>query len=209
MPAEEFVFVVDDDEAARNSLVWLLSSVKHQVLCYPSANVFLESYDGRPGCLILDVCMPGLSGLALLLEVQRRQWPLVCLVVTGHGDVPMAVTAMRSGAIDFLQKPFNNHVLLDRTEEALCRSRALQKAESTKTEVEALFNKLTSREREVAWLVYSGLPNKRIADNLSLSCKTVEAHRAHMMTKMAANSVADLVQKLSVLGVASYHRGQC
>lgn len=107
----------------------------------------------------------------------------------------MAVTAMRSGAVDFLQKPFNNHVLLERTEEALCRSRALRKAESTKTEVETLFSRLTSREREVAWLVYAGFPNKRIADNLSLSCKTVEAHRAHMMSKMAANSVADLVSE--------------
>lgn len=205
MLADEVVFVVDDDEAARNSLVWLLSSVRYCVFCYSSANAFLDGYDGRPGCLILDVCMPGMSGLGLQLEIQRRQWPLVCLLVTGHGDIPMAVTAMRGGAIDFLQKPFNNHVLLDRTEEALGRARALRKAVSTKAEVEALFSKLTSREREVAWLVYSGLPNKRIAGNLSLSCKTVEAHRAHMMTKMAASSVADLVQKLSLLGVTDVH----
>lgn len=200
MLTDEFVFVVDDDEAARNSLVWLLSSVGYRVLCYSSANEFLEGYDGQSGCLILDVCMPGMSGLNLQCEVQKRQWPLVCILVTGHGDVPMAVTAMRSGALDFLQKPFNNQMLLERTEEALRRSRAKHKAVNSKTEVEALFNKLTSREREVAWLVYSGLPNKRIADKLSLSCKTVEAHRAHMMSKMAANSVADLVQKLSLLG---------
>jgi FixJ family two-component response regulator len=111
----------------------------------------------------------------------------------------MAVTAMRHGAIDFLQKPFNNQVLLDRTEEALARARGLYRAEVARSEVDASFNKLTCREREVAWLIHGGMSNKRIAAELSLSCKTVEVHRANVMAKMSAHSVVDLVQKLGVL----------
>ena len=199
MPAEESVFVVDDDEAARESLAWLLTSVGYSVVCYPSANAFLENYDGRAGCLILDVRMPGMSGLNLQQELQKHNWPLSSILVTGHGDVPMAVAAMRAGALDFLQKPFNNQSLLDRTEEALSRARALRHAASAKSEIETRFGRLTCREREVAWLVFAGKPNKVIADNLSLSCKTVEAHRASMMAKMQTHSVADLVQKLSLL----------
>ncbi len=206
MPDEECVFVVDDDEAARESLAWLLTSVGYSVACYPSANAFLESYDGRAGCLILDVRMPGMSGLHLQQEVLKGQWPLPCILVTGHGDIPMAVAAMRSGALDFLQKPFNNQMLLDRTEEAIARARAMRRAVNAKSEIEARFARLTCREREVAWLVFAGMPNKIIADKLSLSCKTIEAHRASMMAKMETHSVADLVQKLSLLNAAESER---
>lgn len=199
MQAEESVFVVDDDEAARESLAWLLKSVGYSVTCYSSANSFLENYDGRAGCIILDVRMPGISGLSLQMELQKQHWPLSSILVTGHGDIPMAVAAMRSGALDFLQKPFNNQALLDRTEEALARARALRHAASARSEVEARFGRLTCREREVAWLVFAGKPNKLIADKLSLSCKTVEAHRASMMAKMQTHSVADLVQQLNLL----------
>lgn len=199
MPAEECIFVVDDDEAARESLVWLLTSVGYSVACYPSANAFLDSYNGRPGCLILDVRMPGMSGLQLQQEVLKRQWPLPCILVTGHGDIPMAVAAMRSGALDFLQKPFHNQMLLDRVEEALGRARVLRRAVNAKSEVASRFGRLTCREREVAWLVFAGTPNKVIADKLSLSCKTIEAHRASMMAKMESHSIADLVQKLTLL----------
>lgn len=202
MPADERVFVVDGDEAARESLAWLLTSVGYSVACYPSADAFLGSYDGQAGCLILDVRMPGMSGLHLQQELVRRQCPLTYILVTGHGDVPMAVGAMRNGALDFLQKPFNNQVLLDRTEEALSRARALRRAVNAKSEVETRFGKLTSREREVAWLVFVGMPNKLIADKLALSCKTVEAHRASMMAKMETHSVADLVQKLNLLHIS-------
>jgi FixJ family two-component response regulator len=135
MRANEWVFVVDDDQAARESLEYLLTSVGYRVCTYTSANEFLDKYDDRLGCVILDIRMPGMSGLQLQLELQKRQSPLASIVVTGHGDVPMAVTAMRHGAIDFLQKPFNNQVLLDRTEEALARARGLYKAETARSEV--------------------------------------------------------------------------
>ena len=201
MRANEWVFVVDDDQAARESLEYLLISVGYRVCTFTSARDFLDNYDDRLGCVIMDVRMPGMSGLQLQLELQKRHSPLASIVVTGHGDVPMAVTAMRHGAVDFLQKPFNNQILLDRTEEALARARGLYKAEVARSEVDASFNKLTCREREVAWLVYAGMSNKRIAAELSLSCKTVEVHRASVMAKMSAHSVVDLVQKLNVLVV--------
>lgn len=199
MRSSEWVFVVDDDQAARESLEYLLTSVGYRVSAFTSANEFLENYDDRLGCVILDVRMPGMSGLQLQLELQKRHSPLASIVVTGHGDVPMAVSAMRHGAVDFLQKPFNDQILLDRTEEALARARGLYKVEIARSEVDADFNKLTCREREVAWLVYAGMSNKRIASELSLSCKTVEVHRANVMAKMEAHSVVELVQKLGVL----------
>lgn len=201
MRVNEWVFVVDDDQAARESLEYLLTSVGYHVCSYASANEFIEKYDDRLGCVILDVRMPGMSGMQLQLELQKRHSPLASILVTGHGDIPMAVTAMRHGAVDFLQKPYNDQVLLDRTEEALSRARGMYKAEVARSEVDTSFNRLTCREREVAWLIYSGLSNKRIAAELSLSCKTVEVHRANVMAKMAAHSVVDLVQKLSVLVV--------
>jgi len=199
MRTSEWVFVVDDDRAARESLEYLLTSVGYRVCGFQSANDFIVGYGDRVGCLILDVRMPGMSGLQLLLELERRQPPLSTIVVTGHGDVPMAVTAMRHGAIDFLQKPFNNQALLDRTEEAMARARGLYKAEISRSEVDANFNRLTCREREVAWLIFGGMSNKQIAAELELSCKTVEAHRANVMGKMSAHCVVDLVQKLNVL----------
>ncbi|MFA5898176.1 MAG: response regulator [Hyphomicrobium sp.] len=201
MRASEWVFVVDDDQAARESLEYLLTSVGYHVCSFASANEFIEKYDDRLGCVILDIRMPGMSGMQLQLELQRRHSPLASIVVTGHGDIPMAVTAMRHGAIDFLQKPYNDQVLLDRTEEALTRARGLYRAEVARSEVDTSFNRLTCREREVAWLIYAGMSNKRMAGELSLSCKTVEVHRANVMAKMAAHSVVDLVQKLSVLVV--------
>lgn len=199
MHTSEWVFVVDDDQAARESLEYLLTSVGYRVNTFTSADEFLAKYDDRIGCVILDVRMPGMSGLQLQRELQKRHSPLTSIVVTGHGDVPMAVTAMRYGAIDFLQKPFNNQVLLDRTEEALARARGYYQAETARAEVEANFSKLTAREREVAWLIYSGMSNKRVAAELSLSSKTVEVHRANVMSKMMAQSVVDLVQKLGII----------
>ena len=201
MQANEWVFVVDDDEAARESLEYLLASVGYHVRGYGSANEFLDKYDDSLGCVILDVRMPGMSGMQLQQELQKRQSPLASIVVTGHGDIPMAVAAMRLGAVDFLQKPYNDQLLLERTEEALARARGLHRAEEARSEVDGCFNKLTCREREVAWLIHSGLSNKQIAHELSLSPKTVEVHRANVMSKMAARSVVDLVQKLSVLVV--------
>lgn len=194
------VLVVDDDRAARESLRWLLESVGHTVLCYQSANEFLSSYTGRPGCLVLDVRMPGVSGLELQREIMQRDWCLPIILVTGHGDVPMAVRAMRAGALDFLQKPYNDQLLLERTEQALALARTRWEAKEVETAIRARYQQLTKREREIAALVSDGNSNKVIAAELGLSCKTVEVYRGHMMTKMAARSVAELVQMLNKIG---------
>lgn len=195
MPEQQTVFVVDDDQAARESLRWLLESVGHHVQCYGSAREFLAECDGTvPGCLVLDVRMPGMSGLELQNFLQERQWCLPIIMVTGHGDIPMAVRAMKSGAVDFLQKPYNDQALLDRIQHALdlCRQRRHEYYELSK--IRQNYQKLTPREREVAELVVSGKANKVIAIELDLSPKTIEVHRANVMEKMQVRSLSELVR---------------
>ncbi|MBW8365972.1 MAG: response regulator transcription factor [Rhizobium sp.] len=192
---QQTVFVVDDDQAARESLRWLLESVGHQVCCPASALEFLESYDGSvPGCLVLDVRMPGMGGLELQNHLLERGWCLPVILVTGHGDVPMAVRAMKAGAVDFLEKPYNDQVLLERIQRALelCRQRSHDHEKLA--EFQASFQHLTLREREVAALVVSGKANKVIAIELGLSPKTIEVHRANVMFKMRVKSLPELVQ---------------
>ena len=193
------VLVVDDDAAARESLRWLLESVGHEVVCYGSASEFLEDYSGEPACLILDVRMPGMSGLELQREVQQRDWRLPIIMVTGHGDVPMAVRAMRAGAVDFLQKPYNDQALIERTEHALQMAQRAWLEWAQDKKVRSHFGQLTRREREIAVLVGSGKSTKQIAHELGLSGKTVEVYRANMMAKMGARSVVHLVKMLSRL----------
>lgn len=197
MTGKGSVLVVDDDAAARESLRWLLESVGHEVHCFESANAFLDAYSGEPGCLILDVRMPGMSGLELQREVEMRDWRLPIIMVTGHGDVPMAVRAMRGGAIDFLQKPYNDQALIERTEQALQLARRVWQEAQCRNEIRVRFERLTRREREIAWSVGTGKSNKLIARELGLSCKTVEVYRANMMAKMEAQGVVDLVQMLA------------
>jgi len=195
MKERQTVFVVDDDEAARESLRWLLESVGHHVNCPASAREFLESYDGsEPGCLVLDVRMPGMSGLELQNHLIERGWCLPVIVVTGHGDVPMAVRAMKAGAIDFLQKPYNDQTLLDRIQQALelCSQRRQNRSELAL--IRANHDHLTQREREVAERVVAGKANKVIAIELGLSPKTIEVYRANVMFKMQAHSLSGLVQ---------------
>ncbi len=195
MKERQTVFVVDDDEAARESLRWLLESVGHHVNCPASAREFLESYDGsEPGCLVLDVRMPGMSGLELQNHLIERGWCLPVIVVTGHGDVPMAVRAMKAGAIDFLQKPYNDQTLLDRIQQALelCSQRRQNRSELAL--IRANHDHLTQREREVAERVVAGKANKVIAIELGLSPKTIEVYRANVMFKMQAHSLSELVQ---------------
>jgi len=195
MKERQTVFVVDDDEAARESLRWLLESVGHHVNCPASAREFLESYDGsEPGCLVLDVRMPGMSGLELQNHLIERGWCLPVIVVTGHGDVPMAVRAMKAGAIDFLQKPYNDQTLLDRIQQALelCSQRRQNRSELAL--IRANHDHLTQREREVAERVVAGKANKVIAFELGLSPKTIEVYRANVMFKMQAHSLSELVQ---------------
>ncbi len=195
MAEQQTVFVIDDDQAVRESLHWLLESVGHRVCGYASAREFLDAYDGTaPGCLVLDVRIPGMSGLELQNHLLERDWCLPVIIVTGHGDVPMAVRAMKAGAIDFLQKPYNDQALLDRIQLALelCRQRRHSHGELAR--IQANYRQLTPREREVAAHVVAGKANKVIAIELGLSPKTIEVHRANVMFKMRVKSLPELVQ---------------
>ncbi len=204
MTEQQTVFVVDDDQAARESLRWLLESVGHRVSCYPSAREFLEIYDGKvPGCLVLDVRMPGMSGLELQSLLLERNWCLPVIIVTGHGDVPMAVRAMKAGAVDFLQKPYNDQALLDRIQQALELCSQRRRNLSELAQIQDNYLQLTPREREVAALVVAGKANKVIAIELGLSPKTIEVHRANVMYKMQAHSLSELVQMCMRLETAA------
>ena len=189
------VFVVDDDEAVRASLKLLLKTLGLPAQTYASAHEFLATFDARrDGCLVLDIRMPGMSGLELQGELNTRGAILPIIFITGHGDVPMAVEAMQRGAMDFLQKPFRDQDLLDRITEALARDRAGRELLGNRERIRARVAGLTPREREVMALVTQGKANKVIAADLDLSQRTVEIHRAHVMEKMGANSLAHLVR---------------
>jgi FixJ family two-component response regulator len=195
MPPEPTVFVVDDDPAMRDSLCWLLQSVDLHVETYPSADAFLAAYDvGRPGCLVLDVRMPGMSGLNLQDELRARHIRLPIIMLSGHAEVPTAVRALKAGAIDFMEKPFSDELLLDRIRHAIDLDREQRDAEARRSAVAERYALLTPREREVMELVTAGKANKVIAAELGLSPKTVEVHRAAVMDKMQADSVPDLVR---------------
>jgi two-component system, LuxR family, response regulator FixJ len=195
MPPDPTVFVVDDDPAMRDSLCWLLQSVDLHVETYPSADAFLAAYDvGRPGCLVLDVRMPGMSGLNLQDELRTRNIRLPIIMLSGHAEVPTAVRALKAGAIDFMEKPFSDELLLDRIRQAIDLDREQRDAGARRAAVAERYALLTPREREVMELVTAGKANKVIAADLGLSPKTVEVHRAAVMDKMHADSVADLVR---------------
>ncbi len=191
------VYVVDDDPAMRHSLGWLIGSLGLAVQSFASAEEFLRAFKpDRPGCLVTDVRMPGMSGLELQDTLARAGSLLSVVVVTGHADVPMAVRALRAGAVDFIEKPFNDQLLLDRVHEALEKSRRAWEAAERKRSVRALIGRLTPRERQVAALVVAGKPNKVIAAEINLSMKTVEVHRHNVMDKLEVSSVADLTRLL-------------
>lgn len=189
------VFVVDDDQAVVRSLRWLIESVNLKVEAFESARAFQQGYDAsRPGCLVLDVRMPGLSGLELQEWLAAHDVHVPIIFITGHGDVKMAVKAVQSGAFDFIEKPFNDQDLLDRVQKAIDFDTEQREALNKRSQLKDLLDGLTTREREVLDLVADGLSNKAIANKLGLSSKTVEVHRGHMMAKMQASSVADLVK---------------
>lgn len=191
------IHIVDDDDDFRDSLLWLLESHDYHVVCHASAEALLDGFDDRgPGCLILDIRMPGMSGLELFEELVARgnRWPVI--FITGHGDVPMAVRAVKRGAFDFLEKPFEEQSLLAAVDAALTHSRSRAQDASWREGFGARLESLTSREREVLELVIQGKMNKIIADALGISIKTVEAHRGKMMDKMGVRSIADLVQNM-------------
>jgi FixJ family two-component response regulator len=188
------IFVVDDDEAVRSSMKLLLKTLGLPAETYSSAQEFLTAFDARRGgCLVLDIRMPGMSGLELQEELNARGAILPIIFITGHGDVPMAVEAMQRGAMDFLQKPFRDQDLVDRIHKALEKDRAGRALLGSRERIRARLAQLTPRELEVMRLVTQGKPNKVIAGDLELSQRTVEIHRAHVMDKMGANSLAHLV----------------
>jgi two-component system response regulator FixJ len=196
---EPTVFIVDDDQAVARSLRWLIESVQLKVETFASAQAFLDGYAAaKPGCLVLDVRMPGMSGIELQerLTVQRIRIPII--FITGHGDVQMAVRAVQAGAFDFIEKPFNDQDLLDRIQRAIAVDSERRERDSQRAQLSTLFAGLTPREREVMDLVVEGMSNKAVANTLGLSAKTVEVHRAKVMEKMNARSVSDLV-KMSML----------
>ncbi len=196
---EPTVFVVDDDAAVRDSLRWLAQSVGLAVQTFARAEDFLNEYDpATPGCLLLDVRMPGMSGLSLQDELAVRHATLPVIILTGYGEVATAVRALKTGAVDFIEKPFSDEVLLDRVRQALLQDKHTRQARAWHAEVQERYARLTPRERAVLDLVVAGRANKVIAGDLGLSAKTVEVHRANVMRKMEAQSVAELV-RLSLL----------
>lgn len=198
---DQQVFIVDDEEAVRDSIAMLLRSVGLRSLIFPDATSFLKNYQANwPGCLVLDVRMPHMSGLELQQELNRRGWSLPVIFITGHGDVPMAVEAMRAGALDFLQKPFKDDELIRRVQKALEQDTRERETLRQRDELVRRAAELTPREREVAQRIVAGDANKVIAADLGLSERTVELHRAHVMQKMGARGLAQLVQMFLQLG---------
>lgn len=191
------VFIVDDDDGVRSSLRILLKSVGIATSPLASAREFLEQYHvSQPGCMLLDIRMPGMSGLELQTELNRRGAMIPVIFITGHGDVPMAVEAMQHGAFDFLQKPFRDQDLLDRVQKALARDAENRSAIRQHERIRVRVKTLTPREKEVLDLLTQGKQNKMMANDLGLSQRTVEIHRAHVMEKMEAKSVAQLVRMM-------------
>ena len=195
IPKRGTVYVVDDDEAVCDSLQWLLEGKDYRVRCFDSAESFLSRYDAHEvACLIVDIRMGGMTGLELQNRLIENQSPLPIMFITGHGDVPMAVDTMKKGAMDFIQKPFNEEQLASLVERMLEQAKDTFAEHQLTASREALLSKLTLRETQVLERIVAGRLNKQIADDLSISIKTVEAHRANIMEKLSANTVADLLK---------------
>lgn len=195
IPEKSTIYVVDDDEAVRDSLQWLLEGKGYRVRCFDSSETFLTRFDPREvACLFVDIRMNGMSGLELQDKLIERKSPLPIVFITAHGDVPMAVETMKKGALDFIQKPFDENklfALVEKMQESAQIAFASHERASTR---EILLGKLTNREAQVLERIVAGRLNKQIADDLSISIKTVEAHRANIMEKLGANTVADLLK---------------
>jgi len=199
---EPIVFVIDDDASMRRALTNLFQSVGLAVEVFGSAPEMLQSkLPEVASCLVLDIRLPGLSGLDFQAELAKANIHMPIIFMTGHGDIPMTVRAMKGGAIDFLTKPFRDQDMLDAVVMAIERDRKRREIEKVVADLQALFATLTSREREVLALVATGLMNKQIAAELGLAEITVKIHRGHIMKKMGARSLADLVRKAETLGI--------
>lgn len=199
MPNEPVVHVVDDDEAARESLAFLLDSAGMPNRTYASAELFLSALSEiRSGCVVTDVRMPGMSGLDLLGHLVQSRSTLPVIIITGHGDVPLAVEAMKLGAIDFIEKPFNDEVMLSSIRAVLSRGESADQRNQNRADAADRIAKLSGRERDVLRGLVAGKPNKIIAFDLGISPRTVETYRANVMTKMQVASLSELV-RLSLL----------
>lgn len=196
------VFIVDDDLGVRQMVARMVRSVGLMPRAFESVRDFLDQIDpARPGCVVLDVRLPGESGLDLQEHLARMNVRIPIIFITGHGDIPMSVRAMKAGAVDFLEKPFNDQALLDAIHAALARDADERQAESARTDARARFATLTPREREVLALVVAGLANKQIAVRLGTTGQTIKLHRGRVMSKMQADSVAELVVLAQRAGV--------
>jgi two-component system response regulator FixJ len=204
MTGDTTVYVVDDDDAARDSLAFLLKAAKLPVATFSSGDAFLAELPNiAGGCVITDIRMPGISGIELLKRLRREPNPPSVIVITGHGDVPLAVEAMKHGASDFLEKPFDDEVLLGAVQSALARREADGRRDAQRSEVLDKLATLSSRERQVLDGLVEGLPNKSIAHDLKISPRTVEIYRANTMTKMGARSLSELVRMALLAGLTS------
>jgi FixJ family two-component response regulator len=202
---EQMVFVIDDDPSMRTAIKELIEAVGLNCQVFASGQELLDArLPDLPGCLILDVRLPGLSGLHLQRELAERGNHIPIIFITGHGDIPMSVQAMKAGAVEFLTKPFRDQDLLDAIEQATERDRTARRQRVETVELSARYGSLTPREREVMQLVVTGLLNKQIAVQLSISEKTVNVHRAQVMQKMKADSLADLVRMSEKLRTTSH-----
>lgn len=189
------VYVIDDDEAMRDSLQFMLDSADFQVSLFESAHKFLDSLSGIPfGCVVSDIRMPGIDGIELLKRLKATHGTLPVIIMTGHGDVPLAVEAMKLGAVDFLEKPFEDDRLIGMIELALRQAESGARSEAIAQDIAARIASLTPRERQVMEGLVTGLSNKMIARDYSISPRTIEVYRANVMTKMQAGSLSELVR---------------
>lgn len=203
--ADGTVHIVDDDDAIRDSLSLLLGAAGLAVATYPSAEAFLAATTEGPGCILIDVRMPGMGGLDLQEELARRGRRIPVILMTGHADVPIAVKAMKAGAVDFVEKPFDEKAMLAAIQRAFSLGLETARAEAEGAEIGSRLAQLTPREHEVLDALVAGKPNKIIAYELSISPRTVEIHRARVMEKMEARTLSDLVRMALSVGLGPKH----
>lgn len=200
MPNETVVHVIDDDQAVRESIAFLLETAELDVCTYESAPAFLAASDRRPGCIVSDVRMPEMTGIELARRLRDSGSREPIIIITGHADVPLAIEAMHAGVADFIEKPFDDELLLSSIRRVLGRANAAATAEAERREIAARMESLSGRERDVLKGLVEGLANKAIAYDLEISPRTVEVYRANLMAKMGAGSLSELVRMVLVLG---------
>lgn len=193
------VFIIDDDDGFRESVQWLLQSEDLQTVGFSSARTFLDEYQNEIGCILLDIRMPDINGLTALQLMQEQKINIPIIMISGHGDIPIAVSAMKHGATDFIEKPFDDDALLRLVHQALTKAAQLAEESSSLMMLQENYAQLSRREKQVMEQVVSGLANREIAETLGISPKTVEVHRSRVMSKMAAESLPDLVKKATQL----------